>query len=307
MKKVLAVVWIAICISFNLQAADQPVILQWRIPSDTLLIGEALPATIEVTLQDATPPDWAVLLSGISPWEVLSIDTFPIQQNTDQLYQHAVLASITTFDAGEYRLGPLQLAREKDTFFSNILNVLVLEVQVDTTKDILPIIPPMKAPLSWQEWTVRIVAGILLLVALLLIWKAWKMWRRKNKNKSLPVLDKPVKDWAMEELRQLEEKLPALSAKEIKDFYDHLSYIMRVFMHYQYGIPALELTSGEIERRVKDITGYERWSPEIMPVMKVADLAKFAKATPAGDHQKDALQKAINWVQGSTKKTVEQP
>jgi hypothetical protein len=274
--------------------------LRWGTAADTVLIGAPLPARVEAVLPDSLPPDWTLALGNLSPFELWESDTLPVQVLPGGNYKHTLQLIIASFEEGEHRVGPLVLALGTDTLYSNLITLAVTIIPVDTTGDIRPIMPPMTAPLTWQEWLWRILAGLAILALLIaaLLW--FIKWRKRKNDQTPPILDKPVREWALQELSLLEQQLPATEPATIKHYYDRLSYIIRVFIHYQYGIPALELTSKEIGKWAADITGYAAWEPVIMPVINEADLAKFAKATPGEDHQRHAYTAIRQWIATSS-------
>lgn len=273
--------------------------LRWGTASDTVLIGAPLAARVEAVLPDSLPPDWTPAFGNLLPFEVWESDTLPVQAQPDGTYKHTLQLMIASFEEGEHRVGPLLLALGSDTLYSNLITLAVTIIPVDTTADIRPIVPPMAAPLTWQEWLWWMLAGLAVLALLAAAFFWWKKRRDRKQKQILPVLDKPLREWALQELSLLEQQLPAILPRDIKSYYDRLSYIIRVFIHYQYGIPALELTSHEIGQWAAGVTGYEHWEPVVMPVIHEADLAKFAKATPGEDHQRHAFAVVKQWIQSA--------
>jgi hypothetical protein len=59
MRQLLAVICVLVWSNQPLLSAIPSLSLQWKSQTDSLLIGEALPAVVEVTLPDTIPPDWA--------------------------------------------------------------------------------------------------------------------------------------------------------------------------------------------------------------------------------------------------------
>lgn len=295
------------CYTLTLAAQGPGMSLRWHTSTDTVLIGAPLAARLEAILLDSLPPQWETAIAGLSPFEVWQQDTLPVSELGGDSYRHALQLIIVSFDEGEHRIGPLVLARGEDTLYSNLLTLAVTIIPVDTSGDIRPIAPPMDASLTWLDWLWRILAVLaaLALIAGALYW--WKKWRDRKKRQTPPVLDKPVREWALLELEQLAQALPATQPQAIKSYYDKLSYIMRVFMHYQYGIPALELTSREIARWTKGVAGYEQWEPVMLPVLQEADLAKFAKATPGEERQRHAFDTVKKWVGDASPENSHQP
>ena len=75
-----------------------------------------------------------------------------------------------------------------------------------------------------------------------------------------------------------------------------MTYIIREYLENRYEIPALESTTDEILRSLKDVDFDESWKHKLQNILQVADLVKFAKAKPPADFHNKVLQEAEDFV-----------
>jgi len=109
------------------------------------------------------------------------------------------------------------------------------------------------------------------------------------------------------------EKLQLLRAKElwqqgkIKEYQSELTYIVREYLEERFEIQALESTTVEIvqELEQKDIT--EEHKTELTDMFRMADMVKFAKATPPVEVQSTLLNKAIQFVEKTKQEVIVEP
>jgi len=106
------------------------------------------------------------------------------------------------------------------------------------------------------------------------------------------------------------EKLQVLKNKElwqqgkIKEYQSELTYIVREYLEERFEMQALESTTEEIvhELNEKDIT--EEHKVELTDMFRMADMVKFAKATPPVDIQSTLLNKAIQFVERTKQEVI---
>jgi len=109
------------------------------------------------------------------------------------------------------------------------------------------------------------------------------------------------------------EKIQLLRDKElwqqgkIKEYQSELTYIVREYLEERFEIQALESTTVEIvqELKQKDIT--EDHKAELTDMFRMADMVKFAKATPPVDVQSTLLNKAIQFVEKTKQEVIVEP
>ena len=88
---------------------------------------------------------------------------------------------------------------------------------------------------------------------------------------------------------------------DIKTYQSELTHIIRTYLENRYKINALENTTNQIGLDLKKLNLNESLRTEVQNILQVADLVKFAKATPTDDIHEQFMNKAIEFV-GTTKK-----
>jgi hypothetical protein len=157
-----------------------------------------------------------------------------------------------------------------------------------------PLKPQWEAPRGYGFllW----IAGALVLAAL----AVWLVRRRRRRAVAKPAEPELPADFvAFQRLDEI-ERMNLLERGEFKTYYTLVVDALRAYMEKRYGILALDQTSDEILwdlRRQKADTG------EIEPVLREADLVKFAKYKP----ETAAAKRLIDTVRGIVAKTAYRP
>jgi hypothetical protein len=226
----------------------------------------------------------------------------------DTIYSQNIIMS--AYEQGRYFLSPLKIYfRNKttgvvDSAYTNDWQLTVTAPAVDTTKPIKSIKAPLKVVYKLNEFTWWIVAGILLLAAII----AFILYRR-YKKKPAPVVTRPrpkepAHIWANKELKKLEqEKL--WQTDQVKQYHSRLTDILRSYLEYRFGYYAMEATTEEIITEVnKREIGMDA-SARLRDTLRLADFVKFAKMSPAPDQNTKSIQDAFAFVE-MTKPKIEE-
>ena len=156
------------------------------------------------------------------------------------------------------------------------------EATLRPIQDIIPIRSRWVPLLPWAA-----VAGILLSLAI-----GWLWWRRKHRPISiLAAAVDPPHIQAEKEIDQL--LADGLFEKgEVKTFYFIFSEIIRRYMESIRRFPAAEMTTEEIARHVGNTTQDQ----EILPLLRQADLVKFADTIPTPDRKARDIETARTYI-----------
>lgn len=207
---------------------------------------------------------------------------------------------ITAFDTGVYVI-PSMPVKIINQDYNNVLRTdpvsfVVNTYQVDPQKGNYDIVFPYDAPWTFRE-ILPYVLWSLLGVGLVLagIW----FWQRRKKNKPLFAVKKEEIPPYVKAIRSLdgikEEKL--WQAGREKEYYTRLTDTVRLYLDEEFGIAALEQTSGEIVSALKERTEIEAKERERMEeLLSTADFVKFAKYTPLQDENARYLDTAYDFV-----------
>lgn len=283
------------------QQATPSISVVLRADSTNLNMGDPIQVSLSVKHakgQQVVLPTVADTLGSMEVSSASGIDTSAIGNDITLVRTYTVAA----YDSGTYHAGPVQVLYKSstgstDTAYSNVLYFAVTTLDVDTTKPIMDIKPPLEVPYVWQEFTYYIIGGALLLVLLI---AAYFLYQFYKKNK--PVVQERYKPkdaahvWARKELKKLEEE-QLWQKGEVKQYYSRLTEILRLYLEYRYGWMGIESTTEELEAEVSmyDINAVAKGL--MFETLRTADLVKFAKMLPMPDVHTKSLQNVRQFVE----------
>ncbi len=179
------------------------------------------------------------------------------------------------------------------------------EAAVDTIV-LAPIKPIYEEPMTFED-----IAPLLLTFLLIGIIGGFIYFLyRRAQNKKLPPKKKVIVIEPAHVIAQ--RKLKKLKAKElwqngsIKEYQSQLTFIVREYLENRYGISALESTTYEILGDLKPIRLSDEWNGKLREMLELADLVKFAKASPPESTHEKLMGYANDFVE-KTKLIPEQP
>lgn len=257
------------------------------IDSTEIKIGSQANFSITTTVKktDSVRFPKGTFLGGLEILESYPVDT---TENKTDKNKITLLKKygITQFDSGTYAIPPLQVIINNKTFRTDSISVLVNPVTVDTTKqkmyDIKPIITTEKPTDYWWLYFLLIVLAITLLgIGLYFFIKK----RQKKKNTKEAVLFASPIEKALNHLQKL-DKQELWKKGEIKSYYSELTDIARIYIEEAIAIPAMESTSNELFKalkqniKTKKIPLNKTVLHQFKKVLTTSDLVKFAKSKP---------------------------
>ncbi|MCO5231283.1 MAG: LPXTG cell wall anchor domain-containing protein [Chitinophagales bacterium] len=160
----------------------------------------------------------------------------------------------------------------------------VQRIAVDTTDALRKAYGPLYTVPS-TNWNIYLILALIAFV--LVIIGGLYYWKRKKSQLSIPI-DKNPRQWAYEQLIDLEGRIPFV--KEKKDW-ALLSDILRLYMERAWSIPAPFFSTGEVLGVIANSQKYSSQLVKISEVLTICDHVKFAKQGTSEDEQKVALQK----------------
>ena len=257
--------------------------IKTSVDSTSIRIGEELIISFKVELDG--------LKKVVFP-EIKSFGALEVIENykTDTLIEKSNIALIkqyglTQFDSGTYTIPQQKILYGNKTLLSDSIEINVLSIKVDTTKqklyDIKPILQVKKPSLKKT-----ILNWFLILITLTAIISiAFYYWRKrelKTKNTSLSLPPYELAKLALSKLN--EEK--AFENDEVKEFYSDLTLILRKYLNDKVYNHSLESTTDELLLKLNDLNKSNQISLDeesiknIEATLKRADLVKFAKSKP---------------------------
>lgn len=272
----------------------QNVSVSASLDSTLMVIGGQMNLTLEVT----QPTGLAVMLPVFTDTITKNIEVVEIGKpdttiQNNNLINISQVIRVTSFDSGLHYIPPIAIEYkrgelvEKQT--TNPLALMVVNPfeNVDPEKGLFDIKQPINTPFSLAEllkylnWAV----AIMLFSSLLVLAIHWWL-KRKNPIKNLLFKNKPKDPPHVTALREL-EKIKTEKAWQkglVKQFYSQLTDVLRIYLEERYQFPAMEKTTVEILKSLKEVElPDDKLLAKMKKILETADLAKFAKYEPLPD------------------------
>lgn len=289
-----------------------PPTLQWSADRDSVGLGDPLVLTLtsDEPLDGGRHWDWPALQPGDSlpqGWEV--IEASPVDSSASPALEAGLRRTQTivvmAWDTGMKVLEPLALTDSLGV--SARTEARLVEVGlVRLGTDAVP--KPMQGfkAYSWTLWE-RILQGLPWLLGVLsamaLAFWAFRRWSARETLEPgvADVVEAPIPAHitALAMLRKLESESPWRRG-EGKEAQAILSEAVRLHLQGSFGVKALERTTDELARSLRDapVRGMDaeqcQW---VIALLERSDLVKFAKQDLDGDAHLRVVQESIQWVE----------
>lgn len=193
---------------------------------------------------------------------------------------------LTTYELGEFILDPVAINYktkngEEKSVQTNQLYLTVRSVD-SSGKPKTDIRGPKGVIDLKQEWYWLFVVGFLILVLSVggYIWWQWKHKKTRSPSEQEVILS--PEDEAMVNLYKLFDS-DLIKRGKLKEYFLELSEVMRHYFERRFQIVALESTTLEILRDLREKEVSQELRKLIQEVLDTADLVKFAKWKPASN------------------------
>lgn len=265
-----------------------------RLDSNEALIGRQVNLNIEVSSSEKVKVFWADITDSLKNLEI--IDDSGIQKlDSDSIYKEYRNFVITSFDSGAYQIPAFTFVYEKKGFSepfiatTDPLQLKFVTIEVDTNSEIMDIKGPLDAPFSFAEILPYLIGFVLLAGIIFGVYYFLK--KRKVKKPEEEKYDPkiPPHVWAIESLRKLAEK-KLWQNDRIKEYYIELSSIVRIYIERRYELDAMEMVTDEILEALQTRNIKHENIELLERLLKLADLAKFAKYKPLPNENSGSLE-----------------
>jgi hypothetical protein len=299
-------------LTFNLQGQYSGATA--RLEKDNIQIGDQVKLELTVTVPARSLVEWPILLDTLTMnVEILrksGLDTVTSDKEQFTLKQELI---ITSFDSGSYVIPPIPFKYNQKgdtlTYFTETspVNLDVQTIKTDHAKDIRPIKPPLKAPVTLRELLPWIGLAVLLFALAALVYYYIK--RRKQKK---PVVVSRLKtnippyEAAIEALESLRLK-KLWQAGRVKEYYSELTDIVREYIELRFPVRALEMTTGEIEAALRQTDVNSSAREKLHKTLILADLVKFAKEQPLPLENDQSLSQCVDFVRETRPRKESEP
>ena len=282
-----------------------------ELTRNEIVLGDQIYLTINISAPPGT--EVAALapeqLNGLPGVEVIEAEELKvIAENPERLLEQRLL--ITSFDTGYVSIPPLPITFTDamglaDTVYTDDLLLTVNGAVVSAEEDILPIKPILEEPRNLLDyWWVVALLGVGVLV-----FGVREYRRRQTKLPPAAPPPPPAHVRALTELDELEQR-NLWQNGQTDTYYVVLTRILRTYLEARFAIPALEMTTRQITRELKERAGLDAEErKELGELLQLSDLVKFAKATPPEDLHPRSLQRVRDFVRatGIEERTEPQP
>lgn len=296
--KIWIIVMAGLLVSSVITAQD--VSVKATLDSVMMLIGHQSKLTLEVTQPaDADIAFPIVLDTLVDKVEVLSrsgIDTTFVNDKRIHLSQELL---VTSFDSGFYYIPPFEFEIQASSGGGVIgTNPLVLKMftyQIDSIGGIFNIKPLKKIKYTFKEFLPYLmwffISILIVLIGIALYWRFKKkqpIFVKKAKPQEAPYIT------AFRELERIRSEKLWQKEKE-KEYYTDLTDTLRSYLEGRFNVLAMEQTTDEIMRDVKELVSKEDYK-KIEDTLRLADLVKFAKMKPMMDESERCIKEIYAFV-----------
>lgn len=267
---------------------------QCRVDSNQMLIGDQRMLTLQISGLASGIPDNVSFKS----WQDLGVEPIDSQRwQSAGANSYAQQLTISAFDTGYIKLPPLAVSygsNGMDTAWSNDLVLEVHGITVDST-GLAPIKPILREPYTFRDFLPYLAVIGLGILAFLIIYFRTPKEKQEEVVVEVPL---PPHETALTDLEALKSKKLWQQGK-IKAYQSELTHIIRAYIEGRYKMPALESTTTEILEfeEMKNLETSLR--NDLDQILNMADLIKFAKATPSIDIHEKFMTQAIAFVRAT--------
>lgn len=272
-----------------------------------ILIGEQVTIRLSVPFMKDSPPAAVfpavgdTLVKNVEVVRKTEVDTLITGEDVKETRLEQKLF-ITSFDTGYYAVPPFTFNIDGQDFKTDAFLLTVRSVEVDTTKGIYDLRDIYEVEVGWRDYLSAYfpyIAGGIGLLALaaavvFLVLRARKQAREKRE--APPVVKKrPAHLVALESLEKTGKERNYLRGR-VKQHHTEITDVLRTYIEEIFEMPAHELTSGQIMRRLR----YQDLSPDqikkLNRIFTLADMVKFAKEQPESAENDKSVEDAKDFV-----------
>ncbi len=267
--------------AFSISAPD--IRVTTRVGADSVTVGEKLRVGYEITFPDSislVPPE----TFETGTWRLLSV-TWKEEKTKGRTTKTVELEVMTTdLEKAHLPVMTFRFATPEGDTLTAVSDEVALGVRHLTRADSKPnpLKPQWEAP---RGYTFLFLIAAALALAAVAFW----LFRRRRRRKVVKALEPelPPEVVALRRLSEI-ERMDLLEAGEIKKYYTLVVDVLRVYVEKRYGFLAMDQTTDEI------LWGLRRLhvdAADIEPLLREADLVKFAKHRPEATAAKTLIDK----------------
>lgn len=262
---------------------SQSVIVENKLDSTTILIGQRMGITLEVTADKGKKvvlPTYDSLQQIVPGIEYLSStvpDTQYVNDNKRMVLKKKYY--ITSYDSALYLFPAMQVMVDGKSYKAKNLALKVVTFDVDTLhpEQVFPNKPVMRPSFLWSEWRSMFwLSFVIVLITAALIYVAIRLKDNKPIIRRIKLKQHiaPHKK-AMTKIEEIKEN-KIWQNEDSKEYYTQLTDALRQYIKDRYEFNATEMTTYEIIQHLQDFNDADAIK-ELRELFETADLVKFAK------------------------------
>lgn len=288
-----SLVYLGFLIFTSLSSFAQLPQIQTSVDKNDILIGQQLKFTVKSSMPDNTYRlNWFSIPDSFSHFEVVTKDKIDSsQQNGNLLFSQTYL--LTNFDSGLHVIPRMSLNFETldgDSIFNMFTDSIPINVSYAAADSVLPFhdiknILEVKSENPLWYW---VVAGLLILIALLLIIFRKKIFRKKQKPEAVFYSKLSPYDEATQSLGSIKSKIEN-DEINVKQFHLELSDIFKRYFSRINNKSVLYYTTDDL---LMELSSYPTLKNNLAPfanALRMGDAVKFAKYFPDSHSNKDCI------------------
>lgn len=287
-----------------MQAQERPLIeVQALVDTSVITIGDRVLYSIIIDREED--------LRIERPGEGLHLGMFEIKdykfhepEENDGRIRERFDFRISVYDTGRFVIPPFPVAYfPSDTSQKYLLiEASAIEIFVNSVlsgegeNELKDIKPPLEIPFNYWFWISMAAVALLLAVIVYIGYRLWKKRKEQGYLFSPPPPPVPPHIRAIKELHALFNS-DLLEKNQIKEYFIRMSEIVRAYLEGRYEISALEETTMEIIHDVERFIPEEELQGNLLEVLSLSDLVKFAKHQPEEEAIEKSGQLSVDFVE----------
>ena len=306
-----------------------------QIKLDSVLIGDTVNVDIKVTIpagvtiQSLDFSDFrnienqvyfndTVFLDKYADIEILNFGNWkhadqgtPVPLNAIQINNSGGKQTITNkitiaiYNAGVFSIpGPKVVGQEDIETLPSESDILLVSLPEKLMKQDTVTFNPIKDIMHEEaDITDYLIYVYIFLALLVMVAIGYYFFRLKKKKEAetIPVFELPVlpaHEKALLALKSLSEQ-QLWQKGLIKEYQSGLTEIIRTYLEERYQIKALEMTTDEISMALSEAGFNTKYIIDLKEILQIADLVKFAKATPQENIHSIFMDRAVEFVENT--------
>jgi hypothetical protein len=271
-------------------------------------VGDAVNYTLTIEYDKKIgiiPPQIKDSLKGVEVLQILP----PVTTEDNDKKITVIKAVVSRYDSSVVTIPPIAIKykmltkpdeklSDQDTTLKKILSYPVTfsvhTVKVNTQAEIKDVKNPESIPYDWRLILLWIMLALLLGIG------GWYLYKWNQKRKAgLANIPKeiilPPHVEALNALKELEEK-QLWQKGMVKEYHSEITEIIRTYFEKKFNLPALELTTTEVNLQLSQIRGTGTIIDITNEFLNNADLVKFAKFKPENSVNAEMMKQAVEIV-----------